>query len=199
MARRLGTIEEGRRLGTIDEDIGAPIDFSRPKLEGKEPGEFATEETITVEIDNKFLNIPTIIDGRRVSNEEAIKHAKRTGENVGVFDTQEEAISTAERRSKRIGELRGGRRLGTIEEGRKLGTLEERKELPFFLEPLRPRKEEFFPEKLVPDLKKPSAELIPGFRELKPVAGALAKTLETTQRIFGGITRAITEPEKELT
>ena len=74
-------------------------------------------------------------------------------------------------------------------EGRNLLAIEEpeERETPFFLEPFKTTKEEVF------------GKGIPGVDPLRPVAVAGAKALEAVQRTFGGVTRAITEPEKELT
>lgn len=82
------------------------IDLTRPIIKNKD-NSFSTEKTITIGQDGKFLNIPTIINGREVSEQDAIEHANRTGENFGVFNSKEAAVADAEKRSFRIGELRG--------------------------------------------------------------------------------------------
>ena len=83
-----------------------PIDLKKPIIKGFDKT-FSTEKTITIGQDNKFFNIPTIINGKEISKEKAIKHFQETGENVGRFNTLDEAISSAKRRSERIGQLRG--------------------------------------------------------------------------------------------
>lgn len=86
---------------------GAPIDKSRPILKNAD-GSFSTERTITVEMDGKHLVIPTIVNGKQVSDDEAVK-AYREGRNkaVGEFATAKEANDYAVSRSKQIGRERG--------------------------------------------------------------------------------------------
>lgn len=85
----------------------SPIDKSRPILNNKD-GSFSTERTITIEADGRWVNIPTIIDGRQVSEREAIE-AWRAGDNPAVSEasTLEEAERIARERSAQIGQLRG--------------------------------------------------------------------------------------------
>ncbi|HDY68902.1 MAG TPA: hypothetical protein ENH85_14065 [Candidatus Scalindua sp.] len=108
-------------LGEEKTDIGTPIDLTRPKL--PVDGGFATEKTITIEQDGRFLNIPTIINGKQVSQQEAIEHANRTGENVGAFNTQQEAVNAARRRSQEIGKLRGQPEIVPVDKGSTFGGL----------------------------------------------------------------------------
>ncbi len=83
----------------------ASIDLSRPAIQG--PGDsFSTENTITIESDGKYYLIPTIVNGKQVSRQEAINNWKQTGQNVGVYNSQDEADQAAQQRSQRIGQLR---------------------------------------------------------------------------------------------
>lgn len=68
-----------------------PIDMSRPKLDNGD-GTFSTERTIGIEADGMFFNIPTIVNGREVSEDDAV-YLFFAGKNppVGVFKTQAEA------------------------------------------------------------------------------------------------------------
>jgi hypothetical protein len=70
-------------------------------------GTFSTERTIGIEADGRHLNIPTIVRGRRVSDDEAIAAWER-GENpeVGSFASREEADAAAPARSDAIGRSR---------------------------------------------------------------------------------------------
>jgi len=103
---------EGGGVGSSDfavrpqSDIGAQIDTTRPILDNPD-GSFSTERTITIEADGRFFNIPTIVGGRQRSEEEAIR-LWQAGKNseVGVFNTLEDALSTARRRSSEIGTVR---------------------------------------------------------------------------------------------
>ena len=77
-------------------------DFRRPKLQNPD-GSFSTEETITVGIGNQYFNIPTIWDGRRVSQAEAITRAIEGLRGGGLFPhfaTLEEAEKQAKLRSE---------------------------------------------------------------------------------------------------
>jgi len=68
-------------------------------------GSFSTEETITVEYDGRYFNIPTIFDGKRL-DEETARALFLTGANkpVGVFNSLEEAVSSAKQRSNMLGQ-----------------------------------------------------------------------------------------------
>ena len=84
----------------------APIDLNRPRLDNPD-GSFSTERTITIEADGGYFNIPTIVDGQTLSEEDAIA-AWRAGRNpeVGRAATLDEAVAMAEARSSRIGRVR---------------------------------------------------------------------------------------------
>ena len=67
-------------------------------------GSFSTERTITIEVDGKFYNIPTLQDGKQLSDADAIDAAE-----VGImdgtyraFDSLEEATAAARARSQSI-------------------------------------------------------------------------------------------------
>jgi hypothetical protein len=113
MARKTQEEDEARRSirpRPKPTDIGASIDTTRPILDNPD-GSFSTERTITIEADGKYFNIPTIVGGRQQSQEDAIR-LWRSGDNkeVGSFNTLEDAVSTAQRRSSEIGIVRGGSR-----------------------------------------------------------------------------------------
>lgn len=63
---------------------------NRPKVQNSD-GTYSTVRTITVEIDGKTILLPTIINGKQVSNQEAVNYYKQTGENLGVFNSEKEA------------------------------------------------------------------------------------------------------------
>lgn len=88
-------------------NIGAPIDTTRPRLENPD-GSFSTEETITIDMDGRFFNIPTIVNGRRISEDEAIRLFEQ-GQNqpVGEFGSLREATRAARARTNEIGRVRG--------------------------------------------------------------------------------------------
>lgn len=60
----------------------------------------AHEKSISIEIDGQHFNIPTVIRGKQVSDEEAVREFRRTGKNIGgPFKTQDEAVKRAKERS----------------------------------------------------------------------------------------------------
>ena len=64
-------------------------------------GSFSTESTIGITgEDGKYYNIPTVINGKRLSFKEAVDEFHKTGNHMGVFNTQEEADKSAEYREK---------------------------------------------------------------------------------------------------
>ena len=76
---------------------------NKPMLKNKD-GSVSTEETITIGVDGRFYNIPTIVNGVRVPPH-AAELMFRAGQNkaVGEFNSLEEAVREAEKRSKMLG------------------------------------------------------------------------------------------------
>jgi hypothetical protein len=85
---------------------GRPIDRNRPVIQN-EDGSISTERTTTVEVDGRHLVIPTIVDGKARTQDEAIQLWK-DGKNqeVGDFASAKEAEKYAVDRSKAIGIVR---------------------------------------------------------------------------------------------
>ena len=76
-------------------------------------GDWVTERTITEEIPELggFVNIPTVLDGRFLTTEQAIDMAKRTkgydaitGRKLDVYKDVNEAVNSAVNRSKLLGQ-----------------------------------------------------------------------------------------------
>ena len=71
--------------------IPGNIDLTnRPEVKNSD-GTYSTVKTITVGTDQGTVLLPTIINGKAVSNEEAIQHFKDTGQSMGVFKDEESA------------------------------------------------------------------------------------------------------------
>lgn len=88
--------------------FSAPIDTSRPMLDNQD-GSFSTERTITVEMDGKHFLLPTIVNGKQVSEDDAVNLFKAgTNKPVGVYGSAAEADAAAKARSNKIGQVRGG-------------------------------------------------------------------------------------------
>lgn len=67
-------------------------------------GSFSREKTITVGIDNRFFNIPTLVNGRQLTGEQAIAEAEKVGvSRFPSFGTMAEAVAAASNRRRAIG------------------------------------------------------------------------------------------------
>lgn len=73
------------------------IDLSnRPQVKN-EDGTVSTVRSMSFQgVDGKEVLIPTVVDGKVVSDEEAISHYRRTGEHLGKFETPEQATAYAQ-------------------------------------------------------------------------------------------------------
>jgi len=89
-----------------------PIDTTRPKLKnttGRNKS-FSTEKTIGVNIDGKEVLIPTIVNGKRLSEDKAVQmYMEGKNKDVGKFSTRYRAAKEAKARTKQIGKVRGKR------------------------------------------------------------------------------------------
>lgn len=84
--------------------IPGNIDLTnRPKVSNSEKGSsgYSTVRSIGIEIDgNRHVNIPTVINGKIVSNKEAINYFKQTGQHLGIYNSREAANYAAEQLHK---------------------------------------------------------------------------------------------------
>lgn len=103
---------------TIDKKIGPPkkgsnsrqktpaqVAHKKPRIQNPD-GSFSTERTITVGLDGKYYNVPTIVEGKQVSRDKAIKAYNPEGKPS--YDTVDEAVAAAKKRSEKIGEAAQG-------------------------------------------------------------------------------------------
>ena len=72
------------------------IDLNNRKVVRNKDGSISTERSFSVNIDGKETLLPTVIDGKIVSEDEAIDYYYKTGKHLGRFDTVEEAEAYAE-------------------------------------------------------------------------------------------------------
>jgi len=91
----------------LDPD-GFIVDLQRPVLNNPD-GSQATEESMTVGDRNDFFNIPTIVNGERVGQDQAMLDARldMMMGNSPNYRTLAEALMSAPDRSSSIGNLRG--------------------------------------------------------------------------------------------
>lgn len=73
------------------------IDLNNRKVVENDDGTISTEHSFSVNIDGKEVLLPTVIDGKIVSEEEAIRHYEQTGQHLGKFNTVKEAEEYAEK------------------------------------------------------------------------------------------------------
>lgn len=72
-------------------------------------GSISTVRTISIGTDAGEVLIPTVINGRVVSDDEAVEHFRRTGENFGTFSTPADATAYAQQLHRQHEQQLGGR------------------------------------------------------------------------------------------
>ena len=74
----------------------------RIKLFDNKNGDVSTESVIGIgpEANGKFYNIPTVINGKRLSEQEAIEYFRKSGEHTGEYDNQQDADNGADSRER---------------------------------------------------------------------------------------------------
>lgn len=72
------------------------IDLNNRQVVHNEDGSISTERSFSVNINGKEVLLPTVVNGKIVSEDEAIEHYYQTGEHLGKFDTWQEADAYAE-------------------------------------------------------------------------------------------------------
>lgn len=77
------------------------INLNKRQVVHNSDGSISTERSFSVNIDGKEVLLPTVINGKIVSEEEAIRHYEETGEYLGKFNTVKEAEEYAEKLHER--------------------------------------------------------------------------------------------------
>lgn len=81
-----------------------PEEVANTKIRVQNPGgTSSTEKTITIGVDDGYINVPTIWEGKEYSPDEAVKRAFGSGINYPRYRTKEEAVRAAGKRSRAIG------------------------------------------------------------------------------------------------
>lgn len=76
--------------------VAGNIDLSnRPRVQNAD-GSVSTVRSMSFEQNGKEILVPTVIDGRVVSNDEAIAHYRKTGQHLGIFATPAAATAFAQ-------------------------------------------------------------------------------------------------------
>ena len=89
-----------RQRQAVQNAVSGMVEPGNINLEGrpqvKNPdGSISTVRSLGVNIDGQEVLIPTVVNGKVVSNQAAIKHYKETGEHLGKFKTPEDSTAYA--------------------------------------------------------------------------------------------------------
>ena len=82
-------------LSTAEPVVPGNIDLNSRQIVIWDDGSFSTEISFSVEIDGLEVLLPLIVDGKLVSEDEAIQHFLTTGEHLGMFSNVEECEAFA--------------------------------------------------------------------------------------------------------
>lgn len=93
-------IEQENTTPTNDEYTGN-IDLDNRDVVVNDDGSISTEQSITIEEDGNYINIPTVVDGKIVSDEDAVENYHNTGLHLGMYDNIDDALLSAENTHKR--------------------------------------------------------------------------------------------------
>jgi hypothetical protein len=86
-------IQNGYVDGMIEQ--GNVDAFNRPVLKNPD-GSVSTTSSISIEEDGREILIPTVVNGKRISQQDAIDRYHRTGEHLGKFTTPDAADAYAQ-------------------------------------------------------------------------------------------------------
>lgn len=77
--------------------VAGNIDLHNRPVVKNPDGSISTVRSITVGFDDKTYVLPTVVNGRVVSDQEAIAHFRKTGEHLGAFNSLPEAEAYSQR------------------------------------------------------------------------------------------------------
>lgn len=100
----LGTPETGLPKGLVET---GNLDINNRPVVKNPDGSISTELAFSIGIDGKEVLIPRVVGGKILTEEAAIQHFKQTGENLGTFDTPENATAYAQALHERQGQFYG--------------------------------------------------------------------------------------------
>jgi hypothetical protein len=93
VAGTVGRVEEMGLIGQLEQGIDLS---NRPQVKNPD-GSTSTIRSISINEEGREILLPTVINGKVVSNEEAIAHYHQTGEHLGVFADQQSADQMAQK------------------------------------------------------------------------------------------------------
>ena len=76
---------------------------NRPVIKNKDKS-ISTSSSASYGLDGEEVLLPTIINGKRATDDEVIAHYRKTGKHLGKFKTPQEATAHAKKLSKRQGD-----------------------------------------------------------------------------------------------
>lgn len=100
------------------------LDINARKVYRGPGGDFRTENSISIGTDQGEVIIPTVVNGRQLTEEEAIRHYEQTGENLGAFSSPDAAEKYAESLHNRQEQYYSPFQAQQQEEPKKMGLLE---------------------------------------------------------------------------
>jgi hypothetical protein len=90
------------------------IDLAKRPIVKNKDGSYSTVRSITIQTDQGYVLIPTVVGRKVVSNKAAIAHFAKTGEHLGVFDSEQDADTYASQLHDQQAQAYGAKAQGEI-------------------------------------------------------------------------------------